>query len=60
MGSEEIKKRLSNALESELSAIYEELGITSGDISPADLSEWENLTSSAALLFLRLIEFNKE
>lgn len=56
----DLKNRISAALEGELSAIYEELGITNGDITPSDFIEWESLTSSAALLFERLIEFNKE
>lgn len=56
----DLKNRISAALEKELSAIYEELGITNGDITPSDFIEWERLTSSAALLFERLIEFNKE
>lgn len=55
----DLKNRISAALESELSTIYEELGITSGDITPSDFIEWESITSSAALLFERLIEFNK-
>lgn len=56
----DLQIRISAALESELSAIYEELGITSGDITPSDFIEWERLTNSAALLFERLIEFNNE
>jgi hypothetical protein len=56
----DLKNRISAALEKELSAIYEELGITSGDIAPSDFTEWEKLTSSAALLFEMLIEFNRE
>ena len=55
-----LQARISAALESELSAIYDELGITNGDISPSDLVEWESVTNSAALLFSKLIEFNKE
>lgn len=55
-----LQARISAALESELSAIYEELGIINGDISPSDQIEWESVTNSAALLFSKLIEFNKE
>ena len=55
-----LKNRISAALENELSTIYEELGITSGDMSPADQNDWEGVTTSAARLFEKLIEFNKE
>lgn len=59
MTSEQIKMRISDALESELAKIYEEQGIESGDIPPWDFLKWEEVTASAAELFQRLIEWNK-
>lgn len=55
----DLQTRISAALERELSAIYEELKINSGDISPFDLREWDRITADAAALFSRLIETNK-
>ena len=55
----DIKNRISDALESALSRIYEEMGITSGDITPEMLLEWERITEETAVLFWRLIVLNK-
>ena len=56
---ENLKQRISEALENELTAIYEEQRIVSGDISPLQLLEWERLTMETAELFAALIEQNK-
>lgn len=56
---ETIEKRISEALENELSAIYEEEGIETGDITPLQLLEWDRLVSEAANLFCELINQNK-
>lgn len=56
---ENLKNRISAALESELAAIYEEQNITSGDIDPLQYLEWERLTTATANLFAELIEQNK-
>lgn len=56
---EELKQRINDALEAELANIYSERGITSGDISPLQAIEWDEVTSKAAYLFLDLIEWNE-
>lgn len=56
---DELKARISEALESELARIYEEKGISSGDITPEMLLEWERITEDAAKLFGLLIAWNK-
>lgn len=56
---DELKARISEALENELAEIYEEKGITSGDISPEMLLEWERITEDTAKLFGLLIAWNK-
>lgn len=58
MTKEQIQARISNALEAELSKIYDELRIESGDIAPWDLVEWDELTEEMATLFQRLIAWN--
>lgn len=54
-----LKNRISNALESLLGEIYEEQWITSGDVTPGQYLEWERLTEETAALFYQLIEQNK-
>lgn len=54
-----MKERISTVLENELSNIYNELGIDTGDITPEQYLQWEELTSDLATLFLTLIEQNK-
>lgn len=54
----ELADRISNALEAELGRIYEELRVESGDISPLDALEWDEVTAKAAYLFEKLIEQN--
>ena len=56
---EKLQTRISNALEAELTRIYDELVITSGDVTPKQYLEWERLTESMAELFAELIEQNK-
>lgn len=58
MTNEQLKNRISDALEAELAKIYDELRIESGDIAPWDLLEWEQITEDAAALFERLIAMN--
>lgn len=58
MTNKQIKERVNNALEAELSKIYDELRIESGDIAPWDLVEWDQLTSEIATLFSALIAWN--
>lgn len=58
MTNAQIKERVNNALEVELSKIYNELRIESGDIAPWDFVEWDQLTSEIATLFSALIAWN--
>lgn len=60
MKKEHIQEKINNALERELSNIYEYLGITSGDISPRDLLEWDRITEEIATLFQALIAWNTD
>lgn len=60
MKKKEIQARINDALEAELSKIYSELGVSSGDISPTDLLEWDRLTEEMATLFQALIAWNTE
>lgn len=55
----ELAERINDALEAELGRIYEELRIESGDISPLDALEWDEVTAKAAYLFEKLIEQNR-
>lgn len=55
----DLKQRLSDTLESELATIYTELGVTTGDITPAQSLEWERLTAELSALFETLIDQNK-
>lgn len=57
---DELTQRISDALEAELAKIYDERGITSGDISPLESLEWDEVTAKTAYLFERLIERNEE
>lgn len=56
---QKLKTRISNALEAELSRIYDEQGITSGDVTPGQYLTWERHTEALAELFAELIEQNK-
>lgn len=56
---EKLKQRISNAVENELSKVYDELRIDIGDIAPDQAQKWERLTSELAELFAELIEQNK-
>ena len=56
---EKLKQRISNVAENELSRIYDELGIDTGDITPDQSLKWDRLTSELAELFAELIEQNK-
>lgn len=57
---DELKARVDEILENGLAEIYEEMGITSGDITPEQMQEWERITAAAADLFAQLIEQNEE
>lgn len=56
----DIKKLISDSLEETLSAIYTEMGINTGDISPMQLIKWDEITQEAAVLFSELIKQNME
>ncbi len=58
MNKKQIQERINNALEAELTKIYDELRIKSGDIAPWDLIEWDQLTEGMATLFQALIAWN--
>lgn len=58
MKKELLQARISLALEAELSEIYDQLGVSSGDISPWDSIEWDRLTEEMAILFQSLIDWN--
>lgn len=58
MKKEQIQARINDALEAELSKIYNELRIESGDVAPCDLFEWDKLTEGMATLFQALIAWN--
>jgi hypothetical protein len=60
MAAKQLKERISNTLETELSKIYDELGITNGDISPLDSYKWDELTEELATLFQALIAWNTD
>lgn len=56
---ENLKTRIDLALETELAAIYTDLGISTGDIMPDQALQWEKLTDEMAQLFADLIQQNK-
>lgn len=56
---DELTARISEALGNELARIYDELEIDSGDISPTQSLEWDEVTAKAAYLFRDLIAQNK-
>lgn len=56
---QKLQDRISNALEAELSRIYDEQWITSGDVTPEQYLTWERHTEALAELFAELIEQNK-
>ena len=56
---ENLKRRISEALEFELEAIYVEQNIKSGDIDPLQHLEWDRIVTETAKLFAELIEQNK-
>lgn len=56
---QELHERIAHALEGELSAIYDELNIRTGDITPEQWIELDRLTGEIASLFSELIEQNK-
>jgi hypothetical protein len=55
----ELQELISLSLEETLTEIYDQLGITTGDISPIQAMQWNEITQAAAALFSELIEQNK-
>ena len=55
----EMQELISLSLEETLAEIYTEMGIETGDISPMQSVKWDEITRTAADLFLELIEQNK-
>ena len=56
---ENLKDRISDALEQELGLTFDGLGIRTGDITPLQHQKWEQLTHEMAALFQILIDQNK-
>ena len=56
---ENLKDRISDALEQELGLTLDGLGIRTGDITPLQHQKWEQLTQEMADLFQILIDQNK-
>lgn len=54
-----IQSHIDNSLEETLTSIYNQLGITTGDITPEQQMKWENLVTDMSILFEQLIEQNK-
>lgn len=54
-----LQRRISDAIETELEAVYDEFAITSGDVTPEQYLTWERHTEALARLFAELIEQNK-
>ena len=54
----EIHVRIEDALNDLLAAMMEELDITTGDISPEQSSEWENIVERTARIFAAILEQN--
>ena len=54
-----LQEVISLSLEETLSEIYTEMGITTGDISPIQAMQWDEITQAAAALFSELIAQNK-
>ena len=52
--------RIDNALEAQLCDVYQELGITRGDITPMQREDWDTIVNNTAALFSELIDQNKE
>jgi hypothetical protein len=55
----DIQNRISKVLENELATIYTELEINTGDISPLQSLQWDEITKKAADLFAELLEQNE-
>ena len=55
-----LNDRISNALEALLCDIYDDLEITSGDITPEQTFLWDDIVESTNGLFNQLIDQNKE
>ena len=54
----EIHVRIEDALNDLLAAMMAELDITTGDISPEQSSEWENIVERTARIFAAILEQN--
>lgn len=55
-----IKQRIDTTLNDLLSDIYEEKGITTGDITPGQAMDWDKYVIELSKLFEALIEQNTE
>lgn len=56
---ETLLERILDMMESELTYIYDEEGVKTGDISPLQHLKWQRLAKETANLFAELIEQNK-
>lgn len=56
---ETLLERILDMMESELTYIYDEEGVKTGDITPLQLLKWQRLAKETADLFAELIEQNK-
>ena len=54
-----MRERINKALRILLGEIYQEKGITTGDIQPLQLVRWDNLVDDLTKLFTELITFNE-
>lgn len=57
---EKLREKIDSNLEATLSGIYNELGITTGDIHPLQLYKWQNHVDELTDLFIELIIQNFE
>lgn len=55
----DLEEKISNAVESVLSELYNEHNIKTGDISPEQTFEWERLSNDFACLLTELVKQNK-
>ena len=54
----EFAARISAALENELARIYDERGISTGDITPEQALQWDEIAAQTAELFTQLVKQN--
>ena len=56
----EFAARISATLENELSRIYDEQGIKTGDITPEQALQWDEIAAQAGELFAQLVKQNSK